>query len=72
MGLPVKEGGREIIRPICTNMMRKARKIALKVESCVNFTVVLVRDIVTKAESLMLIKGIVGKSGHDKPNDAFV
>lgn len=48
---------RYISRPLCSNQMRKANKIALKVESFVNFTAVMTRDIVTDATGVILLTG---------------
>ena len=48
---------RYISRPLCSNQMRKTYKIALKVESFVNFTAVMTRDIVTDATGVVLLTG---------------
>ena len=48
---------KNIQRPICSNLMRKSNKVALKVESSSSFLIVHTKDIVNGNIGISLFKG---------------
>ena len=62
LGLDRKTDQRDIIRPFCSNLMRKENKVALKVQAGVQFTSVLARDIVTNVKGVSIFRGMEKRS----------